>query len=228
MSTFRERLRALPVLPDGLSGWEVEDLRTLPGAPHELFRTWFEDAVAAGALAPQAMTLATSGPGGQVAARTVILQDLTETGWWFAGHAASPKGADLASNPRAALTFLWRETGRQIRVAGRATAHPDVGVAEFRARSDASRATGLVGRQSEPLGSLTEHRAAWAHALHRVRADPDLVAPGWTAWCLEATEVEFWASGSGTGQTRVRYRTAAREAGAGDGAASWVTELLWP
>ncbi|WP_407317301.1 hypothetical protein UQW22_12420 [Isoptericola halotolerans] len=30
MTTFRERLRALPVLPEGLPAWEVEDLDDLP------------------------------------------------------------------------------------------------------------------------------------------------------------------------------------------------------
>ncbi|GAA4734641.1 pyridoxal 5'-phosphate synthase [Isoptericola chiayiensis] len=232
MTTFRERLRALPVLPDGLEGWQVDDVAALPPDPHELFARWFEDAVARGAIAPQAMTLSTADAEGTVSARTVILKDLDDAGWWFAGHATSPKAQDLQANPRAALTFLWRETGRQVRVAGAVTSRPDVGAADFRARPDASRATGLVGHQSEELGSLAEHRAAWAAALEQVRADPELVAPTWTAWCLEPREVEFWGSGAGTGQTRMRYRRAADAGAPGAGAGStqggWQRALLWP
>lgn len=222
MTSFRERLRALPVLPEGLSAWEVEDLGALPARPHQLFERWFDEAVAAGSTGPHAMTLSTSDGHGAVHARTVILKDLTADGWWFAGHASSPKGLDLAADPRAALTFLWRETGRQVRVAGTVTSHPEDGAADFRARPDASRAAGLVDHQSEVLGTLGEHRAAWADALDRVRADPDLVAPTWTAWRLAPHEVEFWQSGTGTGQTRVRYRT--------DDPAdpTWTKELLWP
>lgn len=225
MTTFRERLRALPVLPDGLPAWDIDDLDALPATPHRLFETWFDETVAAGATGPHAMTLSTSDGRGEVHARTVILKDLTAGGWWFAGHSTSPKGRDLAANPRAALTFLWRETGRQVRVTGTVTSHPDDGAADFRARPDASRASGLVDRQSEVLGSLAEHRTAWADALDRVRADPELVAPAWTAWCLTPREVEFWQSGTGTGQTRLRYRA---EAAASTAGTAWTTELLWP
>ncbi|WP_407317300.1 pyridoxamine 5'-phosphate oxidase family protein [Isoptericola halotolerans] len=168
------------------------------------------------------MTLSTSDGHGAVHARTVILKDLTAEGWWFAGHATSPKGVDLAADPRAALTFLWRETGRQVRLSGPVTANPGAGAEDFRARPDASRAAGLVGRQSQVLRALDEHRAAWAEALDRVRAAPDLVAPTWTAWHLAPVEAEFWQSGTGTGQTRVRYRT-------GDAhRPAWTKELLWP
>nr|WP_216645913.1 pyridoxamine 5'-phosphate oxidase family protein [Isoptericola halotolerans] len=215
-------MRALPVLPDGLTAWDVEDLDDLPATPHALFESWFEETVAAGATGPHAMTLSTSDGRGAVHARTVILKDLTPEGWWFAGHATSPKGVDLASDPRAALTFLWRETGRQVRVTGTAVSDPDAGAADFRARPDASRAAGLVGRQSETLAAVGEHRAAWADALDRVRADPELVAPTWTAWCLRPRDVEFWGSGAGTGQTRVRYcrpDTSGRR---------WTKEFLWP
>jgi pyridoxamine 5'-phosphate oxidase len=222
VTSFRERLRALPVLPEGLPAWEVGDLDALPPTPHRLFEQWFDETVAAGATGPHAMTLSTSDGHGAVHARTVILKDLTADGWWFAGHATSPKGVDLAAEPRAALTFLWRETGRQVRLTGPVTSDPAAGAADFRARPDASRAAGLVGRQSQVLPDLAEHRAAWADALERVRADPDLVAPTWTAWCLAPLEAEFWQSGTGTGQTRVRYRVpdARRQA--------WTKELLWP
>ncbi|WP_277211626.1 pyridoxine/pyridoxamine 5'-phosphate oxidase [Isoptericola croceus] len=226
ITSFRERLRALPVLPDGLPAWEVEELADLPVRPHQLFEQWFDETVAAGATGPHAMTLSTSDGHGAVRARTVILKDLTAGGWWFAGHASSPKGLDLAADPRAALTFLWRETGRQVRVAGTVTSHPDDGAADFRARPDVSRAAGLVDRQSQVLGSLGEHRAAWAEALDRVRADPDLVAPTWTAWRLDPIEVEFWQSGTGTGQTRVRYR--ADEPTHDATRTTWTKELLWP
>jgi pyridoxamine 5'-phosphate oxidase len=217
--TFRRMLRDLPVLPPGLPGWEVDDVDTLPTEPRILFEDWFGEAVDAGVQAPHAMTLATAGADGRVAARTVILKDLTADGWWFAGHTTSPKGLDLSVNPSAALVFLWPRTGSQVRVTGRVTERSDVGAADFRDRPAPSRASGLVARQSEVLGSLTEHRDAWAAALERVEADPDVVAPTWTAWVLEPTTVEFWRSGTGTGQTRVRYR---REG------VAWLRELLWP
>ncbi|NNU28363.1 pyridoxal 5'-phosphate synthase [Isoptericola sediminis] len=221
MTSFRARLRDLQVLPDGLSGWELTDISVLPGTPHELFETWFDEAAAAGLHAPHAMTLSTAGADGTVAARTVLLTDLSSAGWWFAGHATSPKGRDLAANPHAALTFLWQGVGRQVRVTGAVTSHPEAGAADFRSRSAGSRATALVDHQSEVLDDLADHREAWSAALAEVRADPELVVPTWTAWCLAPTTVEFWRSGGGTGQTRVRYRRGGQEE-------AWTTELLWP
>ena len=66
-----------------------------------------------------------------------------------------------------------------------------------------------------------DSREAWDAALDRVRAEPGLVLDAWTAYALEPTSVEFWAS-SGAGQTRLRY-TAASGA-----PTTWTKELLWP
>ncbi len=72
-----------------------------------------------------------------------------------------------------------------------------------------------------PAPSRATYREAWDAALDRVRAQPGLVLDAWTAYALEATSVEFWAS-SGAGQTRLRY-TAASGA-----PTTWTKELLWP
>ncbi len=240
MTTFRDRLRALPVLPERLPVLEVSDLDALPPSPQELFAAWFDEAVGAGLLAPHAMTLATADATGRVHARTLLCKDVTADGWWFAGHADSPKGRDLTANPHAALTFFWRELGRQVRVTGPATPDAEVGAADFRARPDPSRAAGLVGRQSEPLATPAEHAAAFGAALERAVADPDLVAPTWTAWVVAPVEVEFWQARPDRGQTRLRYRAdhpADRPAGtpgapdrrpAPRAVTTWTKELLWP
>lgn len=241
MTTFRDRLRGLPVFPEHLPVLDVSDLGALPASPQELFAAWFDDAVGAGLLAPHAMTLATADVAGRVHARTLICKDVTAEGWWFAGRADSPKGRDLAANPHASLTFFWRELGRQVRVTGPAMPDPEVGAADFRARPDASRAAGLVGRQSEPLASPDEHADAFAAALERAVADPDLVAPAWTAWVVTPVEVEFWQARHDRGQTRLRYRADHRADNRADDradnpedrsaprtATTWTKELLWP
>jgi pyridoxamine 5'-phosphate oxidase len=132
----------------------------------------------------------------------------------------------LAQNPNAALTFFWREHGRQVRVRGPVVPlGPEASAADFRARSDFSRATALAGSQSAPLASRVAYRAAWDAALARVRAEPDVVLDTWTAYALEPTSVEFWAS-SPDGQVRLRY-TAPPDAGAAT-PLPWTKELLWP
>ncbi|MCB7135340.1 pyridoxine/pyridoxamine 5'-phosphate oxidase [Cellulosimicrobium marinum] len=218
--TIRERLRALPVLGDDLPGL---DLDAVPADPVSLFVSWLDDAVTAGVLAPHAATLATADASGRVDARTLLLKDVGADGWVFATRADSPKGVALAQNPNAALTFLWRERGRQVRVRGAVVPlGAEASAADFRARSDASRATALAGPQSAPLASRAQYRSAWDAALARVRSDPELVLDAWTTYALEPAAVEFWASAP-DGQTRLRYTPT--------GAATptpWTTQLLWP
>lgn len=221
--SLRERLRALPVLGAELPGLDVD---AAPDEPSTLFVEWLEEAIDAGLPAPHAATLATADASGRVDARTLILKDVDGDGWVFATRADSPKGVALAQNPNAALTFLWREHGRQVRVRGPVVLlGPDASAADFRARSDFSRATALAGPQSAPLASRDAYRTAWDAALARVRAEPDVVLDAWTAYALEPTSVEFWAS-SPEGQTRLRY-TARPDAGTVE-RLPWTKELLWP
>jgi pyridoxamine 5'-phosphate oxidase len=216
--TFRERLRALPSF--ARPGLPVFDTAAVPPTPHELFVTWIEQAIDGGLLAPQAATLSTADAAGRVHARTLVLKDVTVDGWWFASQSNGPKGRDLAANPNAALTFFWPELGRQVKVTGTAaSAGAEAGRADFVARSDLSRAAGLVNHQSEPLGSHEEYADAFAEALRTVTADPGLAAPDWTAYVLAPTEVEFWQAPDDGPHTRLLYRAEA------DG---WSTGLLWP
>lgn len=215
---LRERLRALPTFPR--PGLPVLDPGAAPATPHELFVTWLDEVIDAGVVAPQAVVLSTADVAGAVHARTVILKDVTEQGWWFASQASGPKGRDLEANPYAAMTFLWPGLGRQVRVTGTAApADPEDSRADFLARPDLSRAAGLVDRQSQALGSLAEYDAAFAAALDAVTADPGLVAPDWTAFVLAPTEVEFWQASDAGPHVRLLYRV---------GETGWSTGLLWP
>jgi pyridoxamine 5'-phosphate oxidase len=216
--TFRERLRALPAF--ARPGLPVFDPDAAPPTPHELFVAWAEEAIDGGLLAPHAATLSTADAAGHVHARTLVLKDVTADGWWFASQSTGPKGRDLAANPHAAMTFFWPELGRQVKVTGSAaSAGAEASRADFLARPDASRAAGLVNRQSEPLGSVREYQRAFDEALRAVTADPGLAAPDWAAYVLTPTEVEFWQAPDEGPHVRLLYRADA------DG---WTKGLMWP
>ena len=216
--TFRERLRALPTF--ARPGLPELDPEAAPPTPHELFVAWMDDAIDAEVLAAHAATLSTADAAGHVHARTLLLKDVTADGWWFASQSTSPKGHDLAVNPHAALTFFWPELGRQVKVTGSAApAEPEASRADFLARPDVSRAAGLVNHQSEPLASRQEYEQAFAEALRAVAADPELVAPDWTAYVVTPTAVEFWQAPDSGPHARLLYQAEA------DG---WTTGLLWP
>lgn len=128
----RDRLRSLPDFPAELPTFDPE---SAPADPQQLFVAWLDDALAHGVLQPHACTLSTAGPTGHVTARTLILKDLVDGLWVFAGARSTRKGVDLAANPSAALTFYWPTRGRQVRVTGEVEELPsEVAAADWRAR----------------------------------------------------------------------------------------------
>lgn len=130
--SLRDRLRALPAFAAELPEF---DPSTAPATAHELFRQWLEHALASGVVQPHVCTLSTAGPTGHVTARTLILKDLLDGAWVFAGARSTRKGIDLAANPSAALTFYWPEVGRQVRVTGEVEELPsEVAAADWAAR----------------------------------------------------------------------------------------------
>lgn len=214
--SFRDLLRSIrppkAELPDF-------DTVAAPDDPIALFLEWTASAVDAGVSQLNAMTLSTATRGGVPSARTLLLKDVTEHGFWFASLASAPKGEELAQNPRAALTLYWREQGRQVRVSGPVEPGPRaVSEQDFLARHPLARAQAIAGEQSTALPGAEEVAGLVASASELIAVDPLFVPADWTAYVLEPISVEFWQA-SGHDQIRLRYtRTPS----------GWTHERLWP
>ncbi|MFK0241719.1 pyridoxamine 5'-phosphate oxidase family protein [Microbacterium sp. NPDC090281] len=139
-------------LPSEISGWlRAQPSLTgtappfgsagVPDGPVPLFLEWIRAAVAAGVPEPQAATLATFDVDGMPDARMLILKDVDERGWAFAGARSSRKAAQLAANPAAALNFWWQPVMRAVRIRGRVEeASAEESAADLAARSADARA----------------------------------------------------------------------------------------
>jgi pyridoxamine 5'-phosphate oxidase len=90
--------------------------------PLQQFRAWFDEALQSQVMDPNAMSLSTASPTGDPSVRMVLLKELDASGFVFFTQYDSPKGRDLALNPRAALLFYWAELERQVRIVGQVTA----------------------------------------------------------------------------------------------------------
>jgi pyridoxamine 5'-phosphate oxidase len=212
------------VLAVGISRGHTPRVTCLPAAapddPVDLFLEWLNDAIRNDVPAPHAMTLSTVDARGHAVARVLILKDLNDAGWHFAARSDSPKGQQIAANAQVALTFFWHRRGRQIRIQGRAASTGEsASAADFLARPEGSRASGLVGRQSLPMASAEEHRAALALARERIAADPGMVAKPWTVYAVRAETVEFWQASHDRSHVRLRYE---------EDATAWRKVRLWP
>ena len=202
--TARDLLRALPVFDRPLSGF---DTSTVPDGPVSLFVSWLGQAVDAKVIEPHVMTLSTVDQQGRPDARVVILRDVSAEGWQFTASATGAKGTQLAANPQAALSFYWREQGRQVRIRGRvAAAEPSVSAADFLAQSEGSRIADLVGRQSTVLQEPAGLARAMEAARQRLADDPRLVAQDYTVYVLTPAEAEFWQGDHQRQHIRLRYR----------------------
>ena len=85
-------------------------LRDAPSKPVELFRTWFEQAKAAGVAEPRAMALATVNALGRPTARMIVLAGFDQNGFDFATDARSPKIQDAQRQPWVALAPARRSS----------------------------------------------------------------------------------------------------------------------
>src|SRR5579872_616233 len=100
--------------PSGLTGGDFTEAEE----PLRLFAAWFADAKKSEPVNPEAMTLATVDAEGLPNARMVLLKGFDERGFVFYTNAESIKGHELATAPKAALTFYWKSLQRQVRVRG--------------------------------------------------------------------------------------------------------------
>ncbi|HUK68044.1 MAG TPA: pyridoxal 5'-phosphate synthase [Streptosporangiaceae bacterium] len=216
--SIRALLRSLPVFTGELPAF---DAAATPADPVSLFAAWLASAIDGEVPEPHAMTLSTVDGHGQPSARVLICRAVDGTGrWYFASSATSRKGRELGANPHAALTFYWPKQGRQIRIRGTvAPTGAERSAADFLARSPASRAESLTGRQSDILDDPAEAAAALQAATAALAADPGLVAPDWTLYALTAADAEFWQADEHRRHTRLRYERAGP---------AWRRHLLWP
>jgi pyridoxamine 5'-phosphate oxidase len=188
--------------------------------PLPCFQAWFAEARMAEPNDPDAMALATSTPAGLPSVRMVLLKEITADGTFlFYTNTESRKGAELASNPHAALCFHWKSLRRQVRIEGAVSQlSPQQADAYFQSRPRGSQLGALASMQSRPLAdrALLESRAA-----ELARQYPNQVPrpPYWTGFAVHAAAIEFWRSQPDRLHDRVVYT---RVAG------GWQRTLLYP
>lgn len=186
--------------------------------PLAQFAAWFAEAAAVPGGIPgegQAVTLATSTPGGFPSARVVLLKQVDVRGFVFFTNMRSRKGRELRRNPRAALMVHWPHTDppRCVRVEGPVESlTAEESDAYFASRSRGSQVGAWASDQSTSLeGGRATLEASLAEAEARF-ADGAAVPrpPHWGGVRVVPTAVEFWSNGESRLHDRLRFE---RQAG---------------
>lgn len=190
------------------------------GQPLQQFKTWLDEALAAGVPEPNAMTLATVGPEGRPSTRIVLIKDIDERGLvWYTNY-ESRKGRELAAHPFAALQFHWVEMERVVRIEGRVEqvdgAQSD---AYYRSRPLDSRLGAWASPQSQVISSRAVLVANAAKAAAQHGLNPERPSH-WGGYRLLPERWEFWQGRKSRLHDRLSYKRQA------DG--SWLRERLAP
>src|ERR1700755_2114672 len=122
--------------------------------PFALFAEWFAEAVKAEPNDPTAMSLATVDTEGMPDVRMVLMKGYDADGFVFYSHVASPKGRELAANPKAALLFHWKSLRRQVRIRGNVSpVTPEEADAYFATRPKQAQIGCWASKAPEPRGT---------------------------------------------------------------------------
>jgi pyridoxamine 5'-phosphate oxidase len=189
--------------------------------PVEQFDLWFNQALEAGIVDPNAMTLATATPTGEPSARIVLLKNYDASGFCFFTNYQSAKAEDMAANPRASLMLFWLDLVRQVRITGRVIkTSKEESNHYFAARPRGSQLATWVSKQGQVVQSREELDRLFVEYDKKFE-DQEVPLPDyWGGYRLIPDSFEFWQGKINRLHDRLRYKKQ------DDGA--WIIERLAP
>jgi pyridoxamine 5'-phosphate oxidase len=165
------------------------------------------------------ITLSTVSEDGGADARTVLMTEFDQDGFYFHTDGRSRKVAEIRANPGVAITVLWPGFTKQLVIRGTAEVAPAQEISRaYESRSPYLKQLAWQNYEEFAQLSLDERRAQWADfaAEHGDDAGSDSHGPDshawdlpapetWTGYLVRPTQLTFWGSNPDTASHRVEF-----------------------
>lgn len=188
--------------------------------PVDQFLSWFDMAINAEIMEPNAMTLSTI-DGNKPSSRIVLLKGVENEQFVFYTNYKSAKGHQMANSPYVSLNFFWPELERQVRIEGTVQKVDEAtSDAYFKSRPRGSQIGAWVSPQSE----IIESREVLNKRLEEIELkfkDRDVERPPhWGGYSVKPNLIEFWQGRPSRLHDRIQYTFSE--------ANNWTIERLAP
>ncbi|BAQ63871.1 pyridoxamine 5'-phosphate oxidase [Geminocystis sp. NIES-3709] len=188
--------------------------------PFEQFRNWFQQALSAEIIEPNAMTLATVNQKGKPTARIVLLKNLDDRGFTFFTNYESHKGKNLETTPWASLVFWWGELERQVRIEGEVEkVTPEESDQYFCSRPIGSQFGAWASSQSQVIPNRDVLESNLKAVMQKYKDSSITRPPHWGGYRVIPHIIEFWQGRENRLHDRLCYRLENNE---------WIRERLAP
>lgn len=200
----------------------------LPENPIDAFKGWLREAAELPSIIEaNAMVLSTFGADEVIQSRTVLLKDVSESGFSFFTNYNSRKAQAIEINPQVNLLFPWYAMERQVIVQGfAAKLSQEDSDAYFQTRPWSSQIGAWASQQSSPLSSREELQIRFDGAAAKWPEGTKVpTPPHWGGYLVTPFSIEFWQGRYSRLHDRIRFE---RSQNSGQPSGDWVSQRYYP